>query len=194
MQQTAESGSVGSPLTISALAEDRPDLLAQTVALLRRRAFQIRSLSVGPTDTPHVARVTVTLHGPQREAKRLVRELGRLLYVLSTDDLSEVPCVDRQLALVKVLADAAHRPQVAQLCEVFRARIVDIASDTVIVEATGNGDKIDGLLAVLRPFGIVEMVRSEPVALARSERHLGDRSPPSTWLEDRRRTDSKRAH
>ncbi|MDA8018331.1 MAG: acetolactate synthase small subunit [Thermoanaerobaculia bacterium] len=194
MPEIPEPRSTSQPLVISALAEDRPDLLPQTVALLRRRSFQVRSLSIGPTDTPHVARVTVTLDGPQREAKRLVRELGRLLYVLSADDLSDVPRVGRQLALVKVTADAAMRPQVAQVCEVFRARIVDVAADTVIVEATGNVDKIDGLLAVLRPFGIVEMVRSEPVALARSGRHLAYSSPPSTWLEDRLRTDSKQAH
>lgn len=181
-------------LIVTALAEDRPDLLTQTVGLLHRRAFSIETLTVGRTDQDHLARLTLTLQGPPSEAERLERELGRLLYVLEVDDLSNEPVVARDLALIKVEACSDTRAKVAQLCEVFRARIVDVAEGSVIIEITGDAEKIDGFLAVLRPFGIVEMARTGPVALGRAERALPNDAPESSWRERRRRADAARSN
>lgn len=182
------------PTIVSALVEDRPDLLSQAVALLRRRNFDARSVTMGKTDEPHVARLTVTLPDDNpSEAERLTREMGRLLYVLEADNLTGKPSVLRELALVKVRAGADERAQVAQLCEVFRARIVDVAKDTVMVETTGDGEKIAGFLEVLRPFGIVEMARTGPVALGRADRALVNETTESTWMQRRREEEARRA-
>lgn len=183
------------PSIVSALVEDRPDLLSQAVALLRRRNFDARSVTVGKTDEPHVARLTVTLKdGETSEAARLAREMGRLLYVLSVQNLTGEPSVHRELALIKVRSGADQRAQVAQLCEVFRARIVDVAQDTVIVETTGDGEKIAGFLEVLRPFGIVEMARTGTVALGRADRALDTAdAPDSTWVERQKAMEARHA-
>lgn len=170
---------------VTALAEERPDLLSQTVSLLRRRAFRNVSVSVGRTERDHVARLTFAVGSSRQEADRLVRELGRMLYVIEARNLCDEPTVVRDLLLVKVAAEATDRAQVAQVCEVFRARIVDVAPESVIVEATGSAEKLDGLLAVLRPFGILEMSRNGPVALGRADQVLGKDMPTSSWLERR---------
>lgn len=181
-----------SPLTpsvsiVTALAEDRPDLLSHAAGLLRKRAFRGVAVAVGRTETEHIARLTFSVPGGQEEARRLVRELGRLLYVIEATDLTSEPLVARDLLLVKLEASAADRAPIAQVCEAFRARIVDVAPSTVIVEATGSSEKLDGLVAVLQPFGIVEMSRSGPVALGRADRCLGREPSESSWLERRRR-------
>ena len=142
-------------------------------------------MSIGRTERDHVARLTFAVESSKEEANRLVRELGRMLYVIEVDDLCDKPSVTRDLLLVKVAAQATDRAQVAQVCEVFRARIVDVAPESVIVEATGSSEKLDGLLAVLRPFGILEMSRNGPVALGRADETLGEDMPTSSWLERR---------
>ncbi|MEM1179602.1 MAG: acetolactate synthase small subunit [Acidobacteriota bacterium] len=178
---------------VSALVEDRADVLSQSVALLRRRGFRCASVTLGKTDRDHIARLTVTLEDGD-EAPRLARELRRLLYVLSVDNLTDEPSVLRELLLVKVGAGVDERAQVAQLCEVFRGRIVDVGPETVIVETTGDAEKIAGFLEVLRPFGILEMNRTGPVVLARADRVLATGpDDESTWLRRRRRTSARRA-
>ena len=185
---------------VSALVEDRPDLLSQTVSLLRRRNFVTESVTVGKTDEPHVARLTITLVNPAAglgrtvdEAGRLARELQRLMYVIRVEDLTRKPTVLRELVLIKVRVDPATRAQVAQLCEVFRGRIVDVAKDSVIVETTGDAEKIAGFLEVLRPFGIAEMARTGPVALGRADRVLESTEQDSSWRARRRRQDAEQA-
>lgn len=157
---------------VTALVENRPDMLSHTVSLLHRRAFQLDSVLFGGTDSEQVARLTFAVAGQAAEGERLERELGRLLYVLQVDNLTERPAVVRELALIKVEAEAGDREQVARLCELFRARVVDVAPCSMVAEITGDGAKIDGFLTVLRPFGIVEMVRTGPLALARAEHAL----------------------
>ncbi|MEO1084105.1 MAG: acetolactate synthase small subunit [Acidobacteriota bacterium] len=178
---------------VVALAEERPDLLSQTVGLLRRRAFKLEAITTGPSHEPFIARLTFTLEGSDAEAERLVRELGRLLYVLKAENLTARPTVVRELALIKVAATAAERAQVAQLCEVFRGRVVDVGTESVTVEATGDQGKINGLVAMLRPFEILEIARTGPVALGRADHILDNDTPPSTWLEGRRERQQRQA-
>lgn len=176
---------------VSLLVEARPDLHSQIVNLLRRRAFTVEGLSVGPSQEEHVARVTVRLApraatgSGESEGKRLVRELGRFLYLLAATDLSEKSSVARELALIKVAVGDAARAQAVQLCELFRAHIAHVGRDCLIVESTGDAEKIAALIEVLRPFGVLEIARSGPVALARGEEALRAPGEKSTWLERR---------
>ena len=178
---------------VTALLENRPDLLSRTVALLHRRSFELDGFTLGHTDRDEVARLTLVIAGSQGEAERLARELKRLVHVIRVD-VARRPGVVRQMALVKVSTRPETRPEVLQLCEAFRARLVDVAREMVIVELTGEEAKIDNFIEVLRPFGIVEMVRSGPVALGRSDDVLdtpaADPASLSSWTEHRSRIES----
>jgi len=150
-----------------AYVEDKPGVLNRVASLFRRRGFNIESLTVGHTEQPGVSRMTIGVDTDEMVARRVEANLYKLVNVLRVDDVTESPCVVRDLALIKVTANAETRAQVMQLAEVFRAHIVDVANDTMIVEITGTEDKIEGLIDVLRPLGIVEMVRTGVVAMTR---------------------------
>jgi acetolactate synthase-1/3 small subunit len=147
--------------------DDQPGVLNRVASLLRRRAFNIESLTVGHTETPGVSRMTLVLEAGGDEAVRLVANLHKLVNVLRVADVTDRPTVFRDLALIKVAAPPDARAGVMQLVQVFRARVVDLAADSLIIEATGTEDKIDGLIEVLRPFGLIEMVRTGRVAMER---------------------------
>lgn len=168
------------PVIVSAMAEARPDLLSQITGFLRKRAFQGTQITLGATEHDHVTRLTFATPDLQ-EAARLVRELRRVLYVLEVHDLSQKAVVSRDLLLVKVSAGPTDRASIAQVCEVFRARIVNVAQSSVIVEATGSDEKLDGLLSVLVPYGIEEMTRTGPVVLGRSDDAAGKDLASSSW-------------
>ncbi len=153
--------------TIVAWVEDRPGVLNRFVSLFRRRGYNIDSLSVGRTEREGVSRVTVVLEADDDQARRIEANLYKLVNVLLVDDVTAKPNVTHELALIKVRATPAERPSVLQLTEVFRARAVDVGPETLICEIAGTVDKIDGLVEVLRPFGIVEMVRTGVVAMRR---------------------------
>ena len=171
---------------IVALLEDRPDALVQTMNLLHRRAFAVEGVAFGRTEQDGVARLTLALDGTAKEAKRLCRELGRLLYVLRAEELAREPgAVSRELALIKVAVTPENRPELVQLAEVFRGRVVDVAPASLTLEVTGDESKIAGFLEVLRPFGILEMARSGPLAMGRAERVLEAKDHRSSWLEAR---------
>jgi len=153
--------------TFVAYVEDKPGVLNRVASLFRRRAFNIESLTVGHTDQPGVSRMTIVVDTDEVGARRIEAHLYKLVNVLRVDDVTDAPAVTRDLALVKVAADAVARAQVMQLADVFRARIVDVANDSLIVEITGTEDKIEGLIEVLRPFGIIEMVRTGIVTMTR---------------------------
>ncbi len=153
--------------TLIALVEDKPGVLNRVASLFRRRAFNIESLTVGHTEQPGVSRMTIVVDSNQTDADRVVANLYKQVNVIQVADLSGQPMVSRDLALIKVNTPAARRSEIMQLVEVFRARIVDVANDSMIIEITGAGDKIDGLVEVLRPFGILEMVRTGVVAMGR---------------------------
>lgn len=148
--------------------EDLPGVLNRVTSLIRRRDYNIQSLSVGRTAEPGVSRMTVVMEADDDAARRIEANLYKLVNVLRVEDTTRVPAVTRELALIKVRADQTTRVQVMQLCEVFRARVIDVGPQALICEITGGGDKIDGLLEVLAPFGIVELARTGAVAMVRS--------------------------
>ena len=153
--------------TFVAIVEDKPGVLNRVASLFRRRAFNIESLTVGPTDQPGVSRMTIVMEADESMARRVEANLYKLVNVLKVEDVTDAQFVERELALIKVSADPENRAQVLQVCDVFRARVVDVAPEALIVEITGDGDKIESMLEVLRPFGIVETVRTGKVAMTR---------------------------
>ena len=153
--------------TLVALVEDKPGVLNRVASLFRRRAFNIESLTVGHTEQPHISRMTIVVDASQTSAHMVEANLAKLINVIDVQDVTHQDTIMRDLALIKVRADAATRAEIAQLADIFRAKIVDVAPDSVIVEVTGDEDKINGLVELLRPKGILEMVRTGRVAMVR---------------------------
>ena len=153
--------------TFVAYVEDKPGVLNRVASLFRRRGFNIESLAVGHTDQEDVSRMTIVVETDEFGARRLEANLYKLVNVLRVEDVSNEPTVVRDLALIKVAANGATRAEVMQLCEVFRARVVDVGPNSLIVEVTGTPDKVDSAVQVLRGFGIKEMVRTGVVAMVR---------------------------
>lgn len=157
--------------TLIALVEDKPGVLNRVASLFRRRAFNIESLTVGHTEQPGVSRMTIVVDSSRTDAQKVVQNMYKLVNVIQIVDVTEDPSVMRDLALIKVKANGGGtRAEVMQIVETFRARVVDVALKTLVVEVTGTDEKIDGLVDVLRPYGIVEMVRTGRVAMARGDR------------------------
>lgn len=155
--------------TLVAYVEDKPGVLNRVVSLFRRRAYNIESLTVGATETPGISRMTVVMEADDDAARRIEANLYKLVNVLRVQDITYARSVARDLALVKVRATKESRPHILQLGEVFRARVVDLASESVTFEITGTTDKIDGLVDVMRPYGVLEMVRTGLVAMTRGD-------------------------
>ena len=153
--------------TIVVHVENKPGVLNRVASLCRRRAFNIESLSVGHTERADVSRMTIVVEVPEGTAPRLVANLYKLVNVLGVEDITSAAAVSRSLAMIKVNAPPDSRPYLLQLLQVFRARVVDLTSVSLIVEVTGTEEKIDGLVDVLRPFGILEMARTGRVAMLR---------------------------
>jgi acetolactate synthase-1/3 small subunit len=153
--------------TLVVLVEDKPGVLNRVASLFRRRTFNIESLTVGHTEQEGVSRMTIVMDGSQVNADRVIANLYKLVNVIQVADLSEVPAISRDLVLVKVAAPPEKRSDIMQLVEVYRSRIVDITNDSLIIETTGDEEKITSLVEVLKPFGIIEMVRTGAVAMAR---------------------------
>jgi acetolactate synthase-1/3 small subunit len=153
--------------TLVVYVEDLPGVLTRVASLFRRRSFNIASLTVGHTDQSGVSRMTIVMEGDDADGLRCEANLYRLVNVLRVENVTHEGALVRDLALVKVRCPAERRAEVMQVCEVFRARVVDLSLEAVIVEITGVEEKIDGLLEVLRPFGVIEMVRTGVVAMTR---------------------------
>ncbi len=160
--------------TFVVYVEDKPGVLNRVASLFRRRAFNIESLTVGHTEKTGVSRMTIVVDTDDFGARRLEANLYKLVHVLRVDNITNAASVFRDLALIKVNAPPEERSHILQLASVFRARVVDVAPESVVLEITGAEDKIDGLLEVLRPLGILEMVRTGRVAMARGARSLGE--------------------
>ena len=156
--------------TFAIHVEDKPGVLTRVSSLFRRRAFNIESLTVGHTDRPGVSRMTVVVDTDELGARRIEAHIYKLVNVLRVETITVAPAVFRDLAMIKVAATAESRTHIMQLVDVFRARVVDVAPDSLIIEITGTEDKIDGLLEVLRPYGVLEMVRTGRVAMSRGLR------------------------
>jgi acetolactate synthase-1/3 small subunit len=153
--------------TLIAYVENRPGVLNRVSSLARRLAINIDSLTVGPTDNEEIARMTIVAHTDERGAHRLEASLEKLVDVLLAENVSERSLLERDLALIKVSADQKSRPHLMELIKVFRARVIDVAPESLILEVSGTVDKIDGLLEVLRPFGVLEMARSGRISMTR---------------------------
>jgi acetolactate synthase I/III small subunit len=156
--------------TFAVYVENKPGVLTRVASLFRRRAFNIESLTVGHTDKPGVSRMTIVVDTDELGARRLEAHIYKLVNVVRVENITAAPAVFRDLAMIKVAASAESRTHIMQLVDVFRARVVDVAPDSLIIEITGTEDKIDGLLEVLRPYGVMEMVRTGRVAMSRGAR------------------------
>ena len=153
--------------TIVALVEDKPGVLNRIASLFRRRAFNIESLTVGHTEQDGISRMTIMVNSDDNDIERLVAYLYKLVNVIQVVDLTTAPKVTRDLAMIKVNTNAENRTTIMQVVDVFRARIVDVTNNSFIIEITGDEDKIEGFVDVLRPMGIIEMVRTGIVTMAR---------------------------
>lgn len=153
--------------TLIALVENKPGVLNRVASLFRRRNFNIESLNVGRTERPDISRMTIVIDSEVNDARKVEANLYKLVNVIDVQDVTNQAAVTRDLALIKVAASPEQRAEIANLATIFRARIVDVCPDTVIVEITGTEDKIESLLDLLSPIGILEMVRTGQVAMMR---------------------------
>ena len=158
--------------TLSVLVENKPGVLARVAQLFSRRGFNIDSLAVGETESPEISRITIVVNADSSPLEQVTKQLNKLVNVLKIVELEPENSVHRELLLVKVRADRAQRAQVLETVTLFRARVVDVAADTLTIEATGTASKLDALLRDLEPFGIKEMVQSGLVAIGRGSRSI----------------------
>lgn len=156
--------------TLSVLVENKPGVLTRVAGLFARRGFNIESLSVGPTETEAVSRMTIVVDGESAPIEQVRKQVHKLINVLKINDLDPAEMIDRELALIKVHAPPAARSEIAAVVDIFRAKIVDVGRSTMTIEMTGTADKLDAMKNLLRPYGIKEMARTGKVALARGGR------------------------
>ncbi|MBN2305296.1 MAG: acetolactate synthase small subunit [Anaerolineae bacterium] len=165
--------------TLVALVENKPGVLNRVANLFRRRNFNIDSLTVGRTQDPLISRMTIVVDA---EAEQVRNELFKLVNVIQVEEVTDVPNVTRDLALIKVLADRETRGEVMQACAIFNAQVLDAGPETLIVEVTGDEREISSLVELLQPFGIVEMVRTGVVAMSRGTNTLSTNGYQVTQL------------
>ncbi|ACQ79667.1 acetolactate synthase, small subunit [Beutenbergia cavernae DSM 12333] len=162
--------------TLSVLVENKPGVLTRVAALFARRAFNIHSLAVGPTEHAEISRITVVVDVAEHPLEQVTKQLNKLVNVIKIVELEQASSVQRELLLVKVKADDASRTAVLQVVELFRAHVVDVTPEAVTIEATGGPDKLNALLTSLEPYGVREIVQSGTVAIARGARSMTDRA------------------
>jgi acetolactate synthase-1/3 small subunit len=153
--------------TLVALAEDRPGVLNRVSSLLRRRNFNIESIAVGHTEQPNLSRMTIIVEGDDAKVEQVRKQLDKVVDVVKIVDITSDEIVARELALIKVKATASTRSEIIQIVDIFRANIVDVSSDSLMVEVTGDEEKISSLLELLRGFGIRDIARTGRIALTR---------------------------
>jgi acetolactate synthase-1/3 small subunit len=155
---------------ISALVANRPGVLAHAAGLFSARGFNIDSLAVGETDRADLSRMTIVVAGDEAILEQVRKQLVKLIDVVKVQDFSNTPCVERDLALVRVHAPVAKRSEILELVDIFRGKVVDVGRSDLMIELSGTEDKVEGFLDLLRPYGIREMARTGRIALARSSR------------------------
>jgi len=153
--------------------EDQPGVLNRVVSLLRRRGFNIDSLAVGASEIPDVARVTLVVNGTSEIVEQVIKQLYKVVEVLKVTDISGDQHVSRELALIKVNASASTRSEIMQIVDIYRAKIVDVAADSLMIETTGTQDKLDSLVQLLKRFGIKEIARTGRVVMTRGSGSSG---------------------
>jgi acetolactate synthase I/III small subunit len=152
---------------LSILVENKPGVLTRIAGLFARRGFNIDTLTVGPTDDEHLSRITLTVDGALHPIDQVTKQLHKLVNVLKIRDLEPADTVTRELALFKVAADGTQRAEVMQICEIFRGKVVDVTKRSIIVEITGGTEKVEAFERMLRPFGLIEMMRTGEIAINR---------------------------
>lgn len=162
--------------TLSVLVEDKPGVLTRVAGLFARRAFNIDQLAVGNTEVPGLSRITVVVDADGVALEQVTKQLNKLIHVIKIVELTPETSVQREHIMIKVRADAATRLQVTQAADLFRASIVDVSTDSVVIEATGATEKLKALLDVLEPFGVREIVRAGTLALGRGPKSMSDRA------------------
>ena len=162
--------------TLSVLVEDKPGVLARIAGLFSRRGFNIDSLAVGPTEHSDISRMTVVVDVEEFPLEQVTKQLNKLVEVLKVVELDPNASVQRQVVLVKVRADATTRSSILETVELFRAKVIDVAHDSLTIECTGKSEKVQALLHVLEPFGVRELVQSGIVGVGRGPRSITDRS------------------
>jgi acetolactate synthase I/III small subunit len=153
--------------TLVALLEDKPGVLGRVVSLFRRRNYNIESLSVGHSEVPGISRMTVVIYANDAVVEQVVKQLYKLVNVTKVSDISGEAALFRELGLIKVHATSANRAEIKQLADIFRARIIDVAPETMTIEITGTEDKVESLINMLRPFGIKELARTGRMGMVR---------------------------
>ncbi|MBU4533445.1 MAG: acetolactate synthase small subunit [Eubacteriales bacterium] len=153
--------------TLTVLVENNPGVLARVAGMFSRRGYNIDSLSVSTTDDPRISRMTIVVQGDEAVLQQVTRQLRKLVDVINVQDITKEPHVHRELILVKVNGDTTVRAEIMQIVEIFRARIIDVSQDSLIVEATGDAGKINAIEDALKHFGLREMVRTGKIALLR---------------------------
>jgi acetolactate synthase-1/3 small subunit len=153
--------------TLVALVQNRPGVLNRVASLFRRRGFNIDSIAVGESETPHLSRMTIVVGGSSPNVEQVRKQLDKVIDVVRVSDITDDPIVTRELALIKVKASSTTRAEIIQIVDIFRANIVDVAGDSLTVEVTGDEDKIDSLAGLLNGFGIKELARTGRIAMSR---------------------------
>lgn len=161
---------------LSLLVEDKPGLLTRVAGLFARRGFNIESLAVGHSEIEGLSRITVVVDVDELPLEQVTKQLNKLINVLKIVELDPESSVQREIMLVKVRSDNESRSSILETVQMFRAKVVDVASDALTIEATGNHDKLVALLKVLEPFGVKELVQSGMVAVGRGSRSITDRA------------------
>jgi acetolactate synthase I/III small subunit len=154
---------------LSVLVDNKPGVLQRVASMIRRRGFNIDSLSVGPTDDDTISRMTITVHVGRQQAEQATKQLAKLIDVITIDDITGLRNVAHELVLVRMHAPPGERTELLNLVDIFRGRIVDVAPSSVIIEVTGSAEKIDNFIELMRPYGIKELARSGVVALVRGD-------------------------
>jgi acetolactate synthase-1/3 small subunit len=177
--------------TFVVYVENKPGVLNRIASLFRRRGYNIESLTVGHTERPNISRMTIVSSIGEGAAHRVEANIYKLVNVLSVEDVTHATTISRSLALIKVVASEESRHRLMEIVRVFRARVVDLAPRSLIIEITGAEDKIHALVDVLRPFGILEMVRTGQVVMRRGVQERVETSSPKAAQDDTRRSEQK---
>ena len=162
--------------TLSVLVENKPGVLARIAGLFSRRGFNIESLAVGPTEHPEISRMTIVVNVEESPLEQVTKQLNKLVEVIKIVELDTAASVSRELLLVKVRADATTRGQVLEVVQLFKAKVVDVATDAITVQVVGNQDKLEDFLRIVEPFGVRELVQSGMVAIGRGSRSISERT------------------
>ena len=161
--------------TLSVLVENRPGVLTRIAGLFARRGYNIDSLSVGRTEDDRYSRMTIVVAGDSDIVEQVAKQLNKLIDVIKVTDITEVPHVERELVFIQVKSDSSNRGEIMDLLNIFRGRVIDMSKTSMIIESTGDSDKIDAMISALRPYGIKEVMRTGKIGLLRGTKENGRR-------------------